>query len=390
MTHPATAARRRQKLVVLATHPIQYYAPLYRLLAMRGIVDIEVIYLSDAGAKPHEDPDFSRTVQWDVPLLEGYDYQMLQPGTPINARGFWQLHDRKLLQALEHARPDWLLVYGYACRMNWVAARWAHRRGIKVAYSSDSNIRSPERMVPVKALVLKAFFRYVDLFLAPSERNEEYLLKYGAARHKIQRIPFAIDTARFTPPRSNDSRRHDFIWAGKFAAWKRGVDFLAALDICSRRTDRCIHACMVGDGPLRDALHAQARQLPPHCHVEFTGFVNQGGMPEVLRSADTLVLTSDIEAYGLVATEAAASGLALIVADAAGCVGDTVLARPGVNTLTFKVGDTHALANAMETLLQDAGLRQRMQHASLDIAKYHDVACAAEVIEQLITEGLAK
>jgi glycosyltransferase involved in cell wall biosynthesis len=345
-----------------------------------------VIYLSDAGATAHADPGFGREVQWDIPLLEGYDYQVLQPDAPIAAGGPWRLYHHGLRAALASARPDWLLIYGYASRMNWIAAHWARRNFVKLAYTSDSNSLDPERMVPVKKVVIGQFFRYIDAFLATSERNVEYLLRYGADRKRIRRMPFAIDMARFTPASNGvEDCRHDFIWIGKFLPRKRCTDFIHALDLLASQTNRPIRACVVGDGPCREALHAQARELPNHCTVVFTGFVNQGAMPQMLQSASTLVFTSDREPYGLVATEAAASGLALIVAKNIGCVGATVLARPTVNALTYIAGDSQALAVAMGQLLEDPALLHRMQRASLEIAKCHDVAHAAEVIEQVVT-----
>lgn len=379
--------RRNRRFLVLVTHPIQYYAPVYRTLAQRGNIDLKVIYLSDAGAAAHDDPGFSRTVRWDVPLLDGYDYEVLQPGTQITSRSFWQRHDRDLIAALTRARPDWLLVYGYASRMNWTAVLWARSHGVKVAYTSDSNDRNPERFVPIKKISVGYYFRHVDCFLATSERNVGYLQRYGAPPARIHRIPFAIDVARFTvhngaapvPP------AYDFLWAGKFIPRKRGQDFIAALASLAERSDRPIRACMLGDGPCRDVLQSQARTLPLRCTVDFPGFVNQQEMPAALCSARVFVFTSAYEPYGLAVTEAAAAGLAIVVTDNAGCVGATVLARPGVNALTYHAGDIPALSTAMESLLCDDDLRRCMQRASLDIAKQHDVTCAAHVIEEVIT-----
>lgn len=378
----------RPRLVVLVTHPIQYYAPVYRCLAQRGNVGLRVIYLSDAGAKAHADPGFGRTVQWDLPLLEGYPYEVLQPGSDITARTFWSTYAAGLAGALEHMRPDWLLLYGYASRMNWVAARCAHRHGVKVVYTSDSNSRNPERLVPIKKIVVGHFFRRIDAFLSPSERNVEYLQRNGADPRKIRRAPFAIEVARFTPTGPADApRAHDFVWAGKFIERKRGVDFIRALELLAARSTAPINACMIGDGPQRDALLAEARKLPAHCTVNFQGFVNQREMPAALQAASTLVFSSEREPYGLMATEAAAAGLALIVADDIGCVGATVLARPGVNALTYRAGDVSALADAMGRLLRDGALRVQMQRASVAIAATQDVAAAAEIIERTVLEA---
>jgi glycosyltransferase involved in cell wall biosynthesis len=107
-------------------------------------------------------------------------------------------------------------------------------------------------------------------------------------------------------------------------------------------------------------------------------------MPEVLHRGHTLVLSSEREPYGLIATEAAAAGLSLIVADRVGCVGPSVLAREGVNALTYRAGDVEGLAAAMKKMVGDPALRVRMQQASIDIASLHDLDHAAAAIEKIV------
>lgn len=386
---PAPNVRERARLVVLATHPVQYFAPLYRCLAERGALHIKVVYLSDAGAVAYHDAGFGRTVAWDIPLLSGYEACVLQAGANIESRSFWTRHDRGLVDRLARERPDWLLVYGYASRMNWVAARWARRSGTKVLYCSDSNVRDARagRLVRTKQIVLRYYFGLIDAFLATSEANAEYLLRFGADLRRVHRAPYAIDVSRFRrPPQSpiGSPRRYDFVWAGKLIETKRAGDFVRALDVVGRRCACRIRALVIGAGPCRAAVEAAVSRLPGNCSVDFAGFLNQTEMPAALQSADSLVFTSEQEAYGLIATEAAAAGLALIVAENIGCVGDSVLARPGVNAVTFRCGDLSQLAGAMESMLSRPDLRTKMQAASQAIAATHDVTCAAEVVERIV------
>ena len=379
-----------RKLIVIASHPIQYYAPLYRCMAARGATNLKVVYLSDAGAKGHQDPGFARRVEWDVPLMEGYEVCVLQPGSDITARNFWSSHSSELTSVLAREKPHWILLYGYSSRMNWVALQWAKKNGVEVAYSSDSNIRDPQRKIvrPFKRGVLRWFFSRVDAFFSPSEANVEYLLHYGASPDRISRIPFAIDVNRFSPAddvETDKTRPYDFVWAGKFQPFKRAADFIEALAMIANRNACRIRARVIGDGSCRPALEMQASQLPSNCTVDFTGFCNQKGMPAALQSAAVLVFTSSKEPYGLIATEAAAAGLALIVADNIGCVGSTVLAQPGVNALCYPCGDITALADAMERLMINTTQRGQMQKESMRIAKTHDISCAAEAIERALS-----
>src|SRR5690242_10917715 len=65
------------RLAVLASHPIQYQAPLYRALAAHPEIDLTVFFCSDWGLKPYHDEDFGQAVKWDIDLLEGYQSEFL-------------------------------------------------------------------------------------------------------------------------------------------------------------------------------------------------------------------------------------------------------------------------------------------------------------------------
>lgn len=390
----ADASPKRLRLTIIVSHPIQYYAPLYRAIAAQGRIAIHVIFLSDAGSAAYQDKGFGRQIQWDLPLLEGYDYTIVAPGLPLEGLGFWQRHHPGLLAAVERTRPDWILVHGYMGRMNWACVAWARRYGVKVAYTSDSNIHDNhgnKAKAFLKRIIVGWFFRQVDLFLSTSDSNHTYLRHFGASPERIRRLPFSIDARRFATgaPPPGQAREQDFVWAGKLIKIKRPEDFIAALPLVYALAGRTIRASLVGDGPLRDDIGRLAAQLPPGCELELAGFVNQSSMPQVLQRANTLVFTSSQEPYGLIATEAAAAGLALVVADRIGCVGPTGIARPDENTLIYPSGDVAALADRMAQLLQDQALLRKMQASSREIAADHDVTVAASMLAEHLTAQVA-
>jgi len=65
-----------KSFIFLNSHPIQYFAPLYRYLTEQGIA-LEVLYCS-GGAAGKFDREFGREVQWDIPLLEGIYYDFFK------------------------------------------------------------------------------------------------------------------------------------------------------------------------------------------------------------------------------------------------------------------------------------------------------------------------
>ena len=65
------------RLAYFVSHPIQYQAPLLRLIAADPDIDLKVFFYSDFSLKPYQDKGFDRIVAWDTPLTEGYDYEFL-------------------------------------------------------------------------------------------------------------------------------------------------------------------------------------------------------------------------------------------------------------------------------------------------------------------------
>ena len=66
------------RLAAVATHPIQYQAHLWRTLAASSGVEIKVFFATPHGAVPARDPGFGKSFSWDIPLLDGYEYEFLK------------------------------------------------------------------------------------------------------------------------------------------------------------------------------------------------------------------------------------------------------------------------------------------------------------------------
>src|SRR5258708_31066044 len=67
----------RVRLAYLVSHPIQCQAPLLRRIAQEPDIELTVLFGSDFSVRGYKDEGFGVGVKWDVPLLEGYDYEFL-------------------------------------------------------------------------------------------------------------------------------------------------------------------------------------------------------------------------------------------------------------------------------------------------------------------------
>ena len=103
---------------------------------------------------------------------------------------------------------------------------------------------------------------------------------------------------------------------------------------------------LIGDGRDRAKI---ARHIAGNPHVQLLApIADRALLASVMASADALIHGCEAETFGLVAAEAAASGLPLIVPDEGGAA-DMVTEQTGE---CYKAGDTAAAGAAIERLLQ--------------------------------------
>ena len=161
--------------------------------------------------------------------------------------------------------------------------------------------------------------------VSPSFGHDSALLEGGRAELRAQWGLGVSDTV--------------FLFAGRFIARKRPIDFVRATGVAASRRAGIV-GLMVGDGPMRDECERAARdQGVP---VRFAGFLNQRAMAQAYVAADALVVPSTCETWGLVVNEAMSCGRGVLVSDGVACAPDLV--EPGATGFVFPVGDVDALA----------------------------------------------
>ncbi len=373
-----------KRLGVLATHPIQYHAPLYRALARE--VDLKVYFAHQQTAEGQAKAGFGVAFEWDVPLLEGYDYTFLtnEARTP-DVSTFGGCSTPEIADIIARERFDAFLVTGWYNRSFWQAMRACWRTGTPLFIRGDSQLGTPRRAALrlVKELFYRSFIPRFDAYLVVGERAREYYRYYGASAERMYPVPHFVDNAWFRSHaetvdpaglRSELGVSDDtalLLFVGKFIPKKRPGDVIAA---ARRLQDRSqdIHVVLVGSGYLEPALREAADRLGVPVH--FAGFKNQSELPYYYAGADLLVLPSDGgETWGLVVNEAMACGLPAVVSEAVGCAPDLIV--PGQTGESYPLGDISALAAALERALLLAGspdtaraLETKMAAYSLDAA----------------------
>lgn len=373
------------KLGLLVSHPIQYFVPVYRELAGNASVDLTVLYRTRVGVDAYHDAGFGQTVQWDIPLLDGYAHQFLSRKTSLKGVEW------SIITALLSNRFDVLLVHGYNSLTNLLAIVIAKLTGTKVLMRGDTRLQAHHRKTGLKALFKRMVFKCCDGFVAIGSLNREYYLKHGVPPERVFFAPFCVNNQQFaTSPEFRDQHRNTIrselgfesdslivLFASKLIRLKRTDDLIRAFAGLADQFPKA-YLVIVGSGEEEANLRSLADALGGQ-RIRFLGFRNQSQLPLIFAASDVFVLPGDTESWGLVINEVMAAGIPVVVSNEIGAAPDLVQGRE--TGFVFPCGNLHELALAVRRLLADRPLRERMSANAVSLIRRWDVdECAAGIV----------
>lgn len=188
--------------------------------------------------------------------------------------------------------------------------------------------------------------------------SEELACKLRSRRMhgRIEVVPNGVDpegirraaaTGAVPLPAESESIRVCIV--GRLVPVKRVDLFLAACALLAKSSRRRVHACILGDGPLRAELESLTDDVP-NLEVTFAGFVNNPAA--WLRQMDLMAITSDHEGLPICLLEALAVGTP-VVSRSVGGIPD-VLGDPRMGRLVA-TDRADEFASAMAAQLQNVG-----------------------------------
>lgn len=368
-----------KKLAIITSHPIQYNAPLFRLLTERGNIQLKVFYTWGQTEQGFVyDPDFKQAFKWDIPLLDGYEKEFVENvSTNPSAGHFSGIKNKDLVERINRYNPDTLLVYGWSFHSHLQVLR--HYKGKKkILFRGDSNLLDEKPGFSFKKAARRIFlswvYRHVDLVLYTGEANRQYYLRHGLKDEQMVYAPHAVENERFfdedgTKEQQAAAWRAElglsddtfvFLFAGKLEPKK---DPGLLIDAFMQLTDPDARLLIAGNGMLEQELKAKAAADQ---RIIFLGFQNQQRMPLLYRLADVFVLPSKGpgETWGLSVNEAMACGRAVIVSNRCGCAQDLV--SIGKTGYVFATGNQEILLKYMEDLNKNRDFCKQMGNNGLE------------------------
>ena len=367
---------RRYRVLFVASHPVQYTAPIFRRMAKHASLDLHVAYCTLRGAEATHDPEFGAHIQWDVPLLDGYSWTHV-PNRGSGGDSFFGLFNPGLWKLIRSGNYDAVVFYvGYVRASFWVVLAAAKLSKAAFLFGTDAVSLSPRDgrawKTKAKKYLWPRLFRLADQVIAPSTGTHDLMLTLNIPPDHVTLIPYVVDNDWWiqksaqvdrTAVRSGWGAAPNtlvILFCAKLQPWKRPLDLLRAFAKANLSSGVLVFA---GEGALRPQLESEAANLGVASRVRFLGFVNQSQLPAVYTAADLLVLPSEFEPFGLVVNEAMCCACPVIASDRAGASRDLV--APVCPDFVFRCSDVDALAQLIRKAAANPAHLKELGRAAL-------------------------
>lgn len=386
-----------KKLAIVTTHPIQYNAPWFQLLAKRNEITIKVFYTWSQAEVSVDDKTFGKQITWDIPLLEGYDFSFVankakRPGVDH----FFGIDCPELIGEIKAFQADAVLVFGWNFKSHLKVLRHFHGR-TPVWFRGDSTLINETRGIKtlLRRILLTWVYGFVDKALYVGNANAAYFLAHGLKTEELTFVPHAIDNARFADDKVKQYEEKASKWrnelgytpkdivllyAGKFEPNKQLHMLIDALIDANKKREKTLKLVLLGSGPLENELKEKVK---PYDFVVFQPFQNQTQMPIVYRLGDVFCLPSISETWGLAINEAMASGRPVIISDRVGC-GKDLLQSNEVGWI-FDYSNKNDLVRVLQELTRD-DLKAKGEAAARLIDEWSFMKISQAIEKELLHE----
>lgn len=371
------------KVAVLTSHPVQYQAPLFKVLASRKDIDLTVFYSSDSSIRGYLDKGFGIQVRWDRPLLEGYSYQFLS--SPF-----------EILAILKRQKFSALLIHSYASLLSLAGYCGGILYNIPILLHTESEMlcKRSAALQGIKDMVLNGLFSRTAAFLCIGNQNYRFYKSFGISDNRIFQTPYCVDNDFFLQQSSLwEKKRFEtlcelslpgqqptILFSGKLIPRKSPLDLLSAYTAIHQKGYRA-NLILIGEGVLRDEIEQYIKDNRLE-NVRIVGFKNQTEISKYYSVGDLFVLPSIFDTWGLVVNEAMLFSMPAITTDKVGAGYDLV--EDGRTGYRYPAGDVNALTQYLITLLTDDGLRIKMGATSLEkVQDYNYDRCVEGIISAL-------
>ena len=342
------------KVAIITNVPAPYRVPVWQRVATASGIDLELIFCSHAHIDTAQKPaDYG----FSTHFLSGRYIAMKRRFMHFDI-GIWAL--------LNQLNPDVVITTGYIPTFLF-GFLWALVRNVPHIAMTDGTANSERSLTFLHRWVRKIVLKQSVAFVGACEGSRDLFKQYDVDDQRIHLAYLCADNNKFAGPKS--AAEVDFIFCGRFIQHKQPMFALQVARETAIRLGRKTTLDFVGSGDMEQKLRVYADEIAEFVETRFHGYATQAQLPQYYASAKVFLFPSEWDPWGVVANEACASGLPVIVSPYAGVA--TELIVDNFNGYICEL-DLALWADAAVKLLNDSELYRRFSENSRKIVtKYN-------------------
>lgn len=335
---------KKLSVVLLTNIPAPYRVPVFELLAQTRPWDFHVVYCS--ASEPDRDWQLERG---------GYAQHYLK-SKMLTLRGKYVHFNPDLWSTLNTLRPDVLITTGFN-PSHLIAFAYARMHGARHIAMTDGTFESEKALTRVHRVLRRWVYARTEAFIGASEGSSALYRSYGVSPHKIFQSHLCANNTLFEARSRGVSKEYDLLFCGRIVAEKSPMFALDVARETARLLRRRVSLAVVGAGVAEPEMRAAAQAMRDQIDVAFLGFAQQEELPARYGASRVLLFPSRGDTWGVVANEACACGVPVVVSPMAGVAGELI--RDGQTGFVLDLS-VSVWAKACVCLLTDGRLYEEM------------------------------
>ena len=308
---------------------------------------------------------------WDLPPLE-FDHVFLRERyATVNGRYIHNNPD--VIPALHRFKPDIVITDGFN-PTHLYAFGYAALRGLVHIAMTDGTDVSEQGLSRVHRTVRRIVYARSAAFVPASVGGERHYAQYGITPERCFKSCLCIDNHAFIAAQLEE-KRYDLMFSGRIEPVKNPLFALEVAAAAARKLGRRVSLLFAGAGSLEAELKQKAAALDSLVDASFHGFAAQRELPALYRASRIFLFPTRWDPWGVVANEACAAGLPVLVTPEAGVAGELV--RHGENGYVDALG-VETWAKHCAHLLTDAALHETFARRSMSLVQEYTFEQAAQ------------
>ena len=144
-------------------------------------IEVKVFYTWSQAKEKVKDKTFGKEIQWDIPLLNGYDYEFIENVSKNPGSNQWNgIENPELISKIEEFHPGAILVFGWNMKSHFKVMKYFKGK-VPIWFRGDSTLLDETKGLKTLArrLVLKYVYNNIDKAFYVGRESKKYFLAHG-------------------------------------------------------------------------------------------------------------------------------------------------------------------------------------------------------------------